>query len=267
MGDGKALQAGTSHNLGQNFTRAYDIRFQDRDLTRKNPHQTSWGLSTRIIGGIIMAHGDDAGLILPPRVAPYQVVVVPIFRKEEERVGVAAAIDAIKASLPRTVRVHIDWREETPGYKYNDWELRGVPLRMEVGPKDVQKGQAVLVRRDTRAKEFVPVAALPERIPALLDEFQADMYARALAFRRERTRRLDTYAEVLAAFNDTSEEGVGHVFVEAHWCGSAECEARIKQDAKATIRNIPFAMPDEDGVCIVDGKQGLGRRVVLAKAY
>ncbi|MCA1598536.1 MAG: proline--tRNA ligase, partial [Chloroflexi bacterium] len=141
MGDGKALQSGTSHNLGQNFTRAYDILFQDKDLTRKNPWQTSWGLSTRIIGGIIMAHGDESGLILPPRVAPYQVVVVPIFRKDEERAVVAAAIEKVLAELPPEVRVKVDWREETPGYKFNDWELKGVPVRMEVGPKDVQKEQ------------------------------------------------------------------------------------------------------------------------------
>src|SRR5579883_864518 len=263
MGDGRALQAGTSHNLGQNFTRAYDILFQDRDLTRKNPHQTSWGLSTRIIGGIIMAHGDDSGLVLPPRVAPYQVVVVPIYRKDDERAAVGAAVDAIRASLPREVRLHVDWREETPGYKYNDWEVRGVPVRMEVGPKDVQKGQAVLVRRDNRAKEFVPVAELPRRLPALLNEVQRDMFDRALAFRRERTRRLDNYADLLESLQGED----GNVFVEAHWCGDPACEARIKEETRATIRNIPFDMPEEQGACIVDGKPGIGKRVVFAKAY
>ena len=263
MGDGRALQSGTSHNLGQNFTRAYDILFQDKDLTRKHPWQTSWGLSTRIIGGIIMAHGDDGGLILPPRVAPYQVVIVPIFRKDDERAAVAAAVERITAQLPRAVRVHVDWREETPGYKFNDWELRGVPVRMEVGPKDVQKDQVVLARRDTRAKEFVPTAALHERVPALLDEVQRALFARALAFRRERTLRLDDYAELVAAFQ--SEEG--GVFVEAHWCGDAACEARVKEETKATIRNIPFDAPAEQGRCIVDGKPGIGKRVVFAKAY
>ncbi len=263
MGDGRALQAGTSHNLGQNFTRAYDILFQDRDLTRKNPHQTSWGLSTRIIGGIIMAHGDDSGLVLPPRVAPYQVVVVPIYRKDDERAAVGAAVDAIRASLPREVRLHVDWREETPGYKYNDWEVRGVPVRMEVGPKDVQKGQAVLVRRDNRAKEFVPVAELPRRLPALLNEVQRDMFDRALAFRRERTRRLDNYADLLESLQGED----GNVFVEAHWCGDPACEARIKEETRATIRNIPFDMPEEQGACIVDGKPGIGKRVIFAKAY
>ena len=263
MGDGRALQSGTSHNLGQNFTRAYDILFQDKDLTRKHPWQTSWGLSTRIIGGIIMAHGDDGGLILPPRVAPYQVVIVPIFRKDDERTAVAAAIEQITAQLPREVRVHVDWREETPGYKFNDWELRGVPVRMEVGPKDVQKDQAVLARRDTRAKEPVPTPALCERLPALLDEVQHALFARALAFRRERTLRLDDYAELVAAFQ--GEEG--GVFVEAHWCGDAACEARVKEETKATIRNIPFDAPAEQGRCIVDGKPGIGKRVVFAKAY
>ncbi len=263
MGDGRALQAGTSHNLGQNFTRAYDIEFQDKDLTRKNPWQTSWGLSTRVIGGIIMAHGDETGLILPPRVAPYQVVVVPIFREDEERASVAAAIEDLLATLPREVRVHVDWREETPGYKYNDWELKGVPVRMEVGPKDVRKGQAVLARRDTRAKEFVPASELSTRVPALLDEVQRDMYARALTFRQERTQRLDDYAGLLAAFNGDE----ANTFVEAHWCGKPSCEARVKEDTKATIRNIPFDMPEEQGLCIVDGAPGIGRRVVFAKAY
>jgi prolyl-tRNA synthetase len=263
MSDGRALQSGTSHNLGQNFTKAYDILYQDRDLARKNPWQTSWGLSTRIIGAIIMAHGDDSGLILPPRVAPYQVVVVPIFRKDEERAAVAEAIDAIVTALPRHVRVRVDWREETPGYKYNDWELKGVPLRMEVGPKDVQKGQAVLVRRDTRAKEFVPASELSARIPAALDEIQRDMFERALRFRLDHTRRLDDYAALVEAFSGED----GNVFVEAHWCGDAACEARVKNETRATIRNIPFDAPAEEGRCIVDGKPGIGQRVVFAKAY
>jgi prolyl-tRNA synthetase len=210
-----------------------------------------------------MAHGDDGGLILPPRVAPYQVVIVPIFRKDDERAAVAAAIERITAQLRRTVRVHVDWREETPGYKFNDWELRGVPVRMEVGPKDVQKDQVVLARRDTRAKEPVPTAALGERLPALLDAVQRALFARALAFRRERTLRLDDYAELVAAFQ--GEEG--GVFVEAHWCGDAACEARVKEETRATIRNIPFDAPAEQGRCIVDGKPGIGKRVVFAKAY
>ncbi len=265
MGDGRALQAGTSHNLGQNFTRAYEILFQDKDLTRKNPWQTSWGLSTRIIGGIIMAHGDDSGLILPPRVAPYQVVIVPIFRKEDERVVVAEAVEKIVMELPAEVRVHVDWREETPGYKFNDWELKGVPVRMEVGPKDVQKGQAVLARRDTRAKEFVPTDALAERVPALLDDVQRALYERALDMRRQRTVRVDDYAALVAAFAGGGEEG--NVFAEAHWCGDPACEARVKDETKATIRNIPFDMPEEQGACVVDGKPGIGKRVVFAKAY
>ncbi len=265
MGDGKALQSGTSHNLGQNFTRAYDILFQDKDLTRKNPWQTSWGLSTRIIGGIIMAHGDESGLILPPRVAPYQVVVVPIFRKDEERAVVAAAIEKVLAELPPEVRVKVDWREETPGYKFNDWELKGVPVRMEVGPKDVQKEQVVLVRRDTRAKDFVPMAELAARVTDLLDTVQRDLYERALAFRLDNTRRLDDYAALVAAFNTGAEDTTP--FVEAHWCGDPACEAKVKEDTKATIRNIPFDASDEEGVCIVDGKPGIGKRVVFAKAY
>ncbi len=161
------------------------------------------------------------------------------------------------------MRLKVDWREETPGYKFNDWELKGVPLRMEVGPKDVQKGQAVLARRDTREKAFVPVAELAARVPTLLDEIQRDMFQRALDFRLARTRRLDSYDELLAAFQGED----GNVFVEAHWCGDAACEARVKDETKATIRNVPFDAPREEGACIVDGKPGLGQRVVFAKAY
>jgi len=178
---------------------------------------------------------------------------------------VAAAIEKVLAELPPEVRVKVDWREETPGYKFNDWELKGVPVRMEVGPKDVQKEQVVLVRRDTRAKDFVPMAELAERVPDLLDTVQRDLYERALAFRLDNTRRLDDYAALVAAFNTGAEDTTP--FVEAHWCGDPACEAKVKEDTKATIRNIPFDAPDEEGVCIVDGKLGIGKRVVFAKAY
>jgi prolyl-tRNA synthetase len=265
MGDGKALQAGTSHNLGQNFTRAYDIAFQDKDLTRKNPHQTSWGLSTRIIGGVIMAHGDDGGLVLPPRVAPIQLIVVPIWRKDAERDAVAGAVEEIVRELRGVgVRVRADWRDDlTPGFKFNEWELKGVPLRMEVGPRDVAGGQAILARRDTqpRVKEAVPRDALAARVPALLDEIQRDMFARAREFREENTLRVGTWDELEATL------AARNVFLDVSWCGAAACELLIQERTKATIRCIPFAgqgAPLEP--CVVCGQPGQ-YRVIVAKAY
>lgn len=263
MSDGRALQSGTSHNLGQNFTRAYEIEFQTKEQgKREHPWHTSWGLSTRIIGAIIMAHGDEAGLVLPPRVAPYQVVVVPIARKAEERAAVLAAVDGIEGDLKGLVRVKVDAREElTPGFKYNEWELRGVPVRLEIGPRDLAAGQVVLARRDTRAKETVPLADLRQRIPAMLDEIQRNMYDRALALRQELTLRVDDYPTF------SREIAERNLFLEAHHCGQAACEATIQEDTKATIRCIPFAAVPEDGPCVRCNAPGIGKRVIFAKAY
>jgi prolyl-tRNA synthetase len=265
MGDGRALQAGTSHNLGQNFTRAYEIEFQDKDLTRKHPHQTSWGLSTRIIGGVIMAHGDDGGLVLPPRVAPVQLIVVPIWRKDAERESVAVAVEEIVGRLRAVgVRVKVDWREDlTPGFKFNEWELKGVPLRMEIGPRDVASHQAVLVRRDIhpRQKEAVPTADLALRVPALLEEIHRDMFARARAFRDANTLRVETWSELEAALAERN------VFLDVSWCGDGACEARLQEQTKATIRCIPFdAEGSPPGPCIGCGQPGQ-YRVIVAKAY
>src|SRR5690349_20973522 len=197
MGDGKALQAGTSHNLGDHFARGFNIKFLDRDNLEKFAFTTSWGLSTRIIGALIMVHGDNQGLILPPKVAPFQVVFVPIWRKDQERDDVFAAIRRMEDALRRVgVRVKVDWTEDTsPGFKFNEWEMRGVPLRIEVGPRDVRDGKAVLVRRDTRAKEPVAQTDITTRVPALLAEIQQALYDRAVAFRAERTRFVGDYAE------------------------------------------------------------------------
>ncbi len=266
MRDRKALQAGTSHMLGQNFARAADIQFLDRDNERKYPYGTSWGFSTRMVGATIMAHGDDFGLVLPPNVAPLQVVVVPIFRSEEDRVAVAAAIEQLQQALAdvQTVsgplRLKVDWREETPGYKFNHWELRGVPLRLEVGPRDVAAGQAVLVRRLDRVKEALPLAGLAEELPRRLLAYQADVFERARSFLRANTHQVDTMGEM----NDVLERAGG--FLMAPWCGSAECEKAIAAENGATVRVIPFDSPDEAGTCLVDGRPS-ARRVLFARAY
>ena len=263
MGDGKALQAGTSHNLGDHFARGFGIKFLDRDGAEKFAHTTSWGLSTRVIGAIIMVHGDDAGLILPPKVAPFQVVFVPIWRKETEKDDVFATIRRLEAALVDAgVRVKVDWAEHTtPGFKFNEWELRGVPLRIEVGPRDVKEGKAVLVRRDTRAKEFVAQDTLPARVPALLVEIQAALYERAVRFRAEHTHWAGDYNQ----FKDLIEN---RGFIEAWWCGDPACEEQVKGDTKATIRCIPLDQQKHagPGTCLVCGKAA-DQWVLFARAY
>jgi prolyl-tRNA synthetase len=242
MRDGRALQAGTSHNLGQNFAKVFDIKFQARDKSVQFVHGTSWGVSTRMIGGVIMTHGDDGGLILPPRVAPYQVVIVPIPRGNW-RETVLPKAKAIRDELvARGIRVNLDDRDsQTPGWKFNEWEMRGVPLRLEIGPKDLEKSQVVLARRDTREKSFVPMDGLGAHAEALLVTIQRALYDRALKFREEHTSTADTYAE----FREIMEGRPG--FVISPWCGSAACEAAIKTETQATIRNIPFTSPPATG--------------------
>jgi prolyl-tRNA synthetase len=235
MRDGRALQAGTSHNLGQNFAKVFDIKFQARDKSVQYVFGTSWGVSTRMIGGVIMTHGDDGGLILPPRIAPYQVVIVPIPRGNWKETVLPRA-QAIRDELvARGVRVKLDDREsQTPGWKFNEWELRGVPLRLEIGPKDLEKSQVVLARRDTRVKAFVPMDGLTPHIEALLEEIQKALFDRAIQFRDEHTTRADSYDEL----KSTMDGRPG--FVIAPWCGAAQCETDIKNDTQATIRNIPL---------------------------
>ena len=242
MRDGRALQAGTSHNLGQNFAKGFDITFQARDKSVQFVYGTSWGVSTRMIGGVIMTHGDDGGLILPPRIAPYQVVIVPIPRGNW-RETVLPKAQAIRDELvARGIRVMLDDRDsQTPGWKFNEWELRGVPLRLEIGPRDLEKSQVVLARRDTREKSFVPMDGLGAHAEELLATIQRALYDRALTFREEHTVEADTYAQ----FKTIMEGRPG--FVISPWCGSAACEASIKTETKATIRNIPFASPPAAG--------------------
>jgi prolyl-tRNA synthetase len=265
MRDRKALQAGTSHMLGQNFAKAAGIEFLDRDNVRKNPYGTSWGFSTRMVGATIMAHGDDSGLVLPPNVAPTQVVVVPIFRKEEEKAAVAAAIDRLQASLAdtpegRAVRVHVDWREDSPGFKYNHWELRGVPFRLEIGPRDLAAGQAMVVKRVDRSKEAVPLDRLAVELPARLAAYQDELFKRALDFREANTYLVDTYQQLKDGL-----DGEGGFFL-APWCGDGKCEKQVNDETGATIRCIPFDSPDEKGKCIVCGAPS-ERRVLFARAY
>jgi prolyl-tRNA synthetase len=235
MGDGRALQTGTSHDLGQNFSKAFEIQFQGRDKSLEYAWTTSWGVSTRMIGGVIMSHGDDSGLILPPRVAPYQVVIVPIQRGNWKETVLPKA-EAVQADLRRAgVRVFLDAREAyTPGWKFSEWEMRGVPLRLEIGPKDIEKGQVLLARRDTREKLATPLDGLADRILSLLEEIQQGLFKRALDFRTEHTSTADSWDEFLAAMEGRPG------FVIARWCGDAACEAQIKAETQATIRNLPF---------------------------
>ncbi|HET9328556.1 MAG TPA: proline--tRNA ligase [Candidatus Eisenbacteria bacterium] len=235
MRDGKALQAGTSHNLGQHFAKVFDITFQDEGGKRQFVHQTSWGMTTRLIGALIMTHGDDQGLKLPPRVAPVQAVIVPIWRKPEEKAAVSEHVARVRQALAGEVRVLVDDREQyTPGWKYNEHELRGVPVRLEIGPKDVANGAVMSVRRDNRAKESIPLDRLPDRLPALLDEIQKALFAAAAAFRAENTATARTLAEIEAHF--AGKRG----FLAVPWSGDAKLEAEIKERTGATLRCVPI---------------------------
>jgi prolyl-tRNA synthetase len=262
MGDGKALQAGTSHNLGHNFAQGFDIQFLDADGQRRYCATTSWGMSTRMIGGIIMVHGDKSGLMLPPHLAPYQVVIVPIWRKEHEKSAVEELVTRVEKMLKGKVRVKVDRSENTPGWKYNEWEMRGVPVRMEVGPRDVQNNSVMLVRRDNRAKESVSVDTLETRLPELLEEVQKAMYQRALKFREENTHFTESYDE----FKEIIAEKRG--FVRVKWAGDSEAEKAIKEETKATLRVIPLDQPEGGvkGKCIYTGKPATSE-AIFARAY
>ena len=251
MGNKWALQAGTSHNLGQNFAKAFDIQYLDRNNELQYCWTTSWGLSTRMVGAIIMAHGDDQGLRLPPNVAPYQVVIVPIWRKEQQKDAVLEATNRIHAELAGRFRVTVDDREGlTPGFKFNEWELRGVPLRIEIGPRDVEKESVVLARRDIPGREgktFAPMSGLPESVGDMLETIQANMLATATAFRDANTYEPKDYEEF--------QEAVVNGWAKGYWCGDPACETKVKEDTKATSRNIPLDQGHAGpGVCIVCGK-------------
>jgi len=265
MGDGKALQAGTSHNLGQNFAKAFEIRYLDKNGVLQHCWTTSWGLSTRFIGAIIMVHGDDQGLILPPRLAPYQLVIVPIYKTDAEKASVMEAAQRLRRELGDAgVRVKMDEREGvSPGFKFNDWEMRGVPLRMELGPKDVAKGTVVLARRDRPGKEgksFVPQQGIASAVAQALEEIQRALYERALAFRQANTADPADYGE----FKQAVEKG----FALSWWCGGAACEEKIKDETKATVRCIPIEQPGDGGArkCIYCGEPAR-EKAVFGRAY
>ena len=263
LADGNAIQNGTSHFLGQNFSKAFDIKFLDEDNTEKHVWQTSWGVSTRLVGALIMRHGDDSGLILPPRIAPIQAVIVPVY-KEASKTAVLEEAHKIHAELRGAgIRVKCDDRETVrPGFKYNEWEMKGVPLRIEIGPRDIEKGHAVIARRLDREKTFVQRAELAKALPAMLERFQADLFERARADMEENTREtstLDELAEIIS-----TQRG----FVWAGWDGSPETEAEVKEKTKATIRNIPLegGEPTQGLKDLVSGKPAK-HRALFARAY
>lgn len=258
MHDGKALQSGTSHNFDDIFAKAYDVTYTDKDNTLKYVHQTSWGVTTRLIGALIMVHGDNSGLVMPPRIAPTQVMVIPI-RQDAE--GVLAAAEGIRESLAGAgVRARLDDTDKRPGWKFSEQEMRGIPLRIEIGPKDAEAGQAVLVRRDTREKTVVAIADLPTAVPALLEAIQADMFARAKAHRDAHTYDATTYPE----FREILAHKPG--FVRAMWCGDVACEEKIKADTTATSRCMPFAQIRLSDKCVCCGKPAKAM-VYWGKAY
>jgi prolyl-tRNA synthetase len=261
MQDGKALQAGTSHDLGQNFAKAFDIRFQDEKGEWQHAWQTSWGVSTRLIGALIMSHSDDQGLVLPPRLAPIQVVIVPIWKSDEQRSGLLETAARIHGELAEAgLDVKLDDRDTvTPGFKYNEWEMKGVPLRLELGPKDLEKQQAFSARRDVREKVGIPFDGLVQGVTARLEMIQQALFDRARKRREERTRAIDSYEDFREAI-----EGGG--FFRAHWCGDGDCELKVKEETKATIRVIELDAPEERGACMRCGGAS-ARRVVYARAY
>ena len=259
MMDGKALQMGTSHYFGENFTRAYDLTFTGRSNEQQYPHSTSWGMSTRMVGAVVMAHGDDSGLQLPPRIAPLQVIIVPIFRSDAERSQIQTALQPVLADL-EDLRVKVDWRDERPGFKFNEWELKGVPLRIELGPRDLAKGEATVVRRLNRAKQAVPLGELAVAIPAMLEEIQEALVKRARDFRDAHTVKLDSL-EAMVSFFDSS---IG--FVITPWCGAEEDERTVSQRTTATTRVILAGSSGKGRPCAVCGRLATVE-VVWGKAY
>ena len=263
MGDGKALQSGTSHNLGQNFAKAFDIQYLDPHNILQYCWTTSWGLSTRFVGAIIMTHGDDHGLALPPRLAPYQTVIVPIYRNDAEQSSVLEAVDRISRTLSDAgIRVKVDDRDNlTPGFKFNDWELRGVPTRIEIGPRDVAKNSVALARRDVpgrEGKQFVSQDGLAQTVQDLLNEIQRNLLARATQFRDANTHDVDNYED----FKTAVQTGFARVW----WAGDNAEELRVKEETKATIRCFPFEQPQGTGTCFFTGRPA-GQIAIFGRAY
>jgi len=262
MSDGKALQAGTSHFLGQNFAKAFDVKFATKEGKNEYVWATSWGVSTRLMGALIMTHGDDNGLVLPPNLAPIQVIIVPIFKTEEQQQAIAKIAEQLQEELQSNhIRVKFDNRENlTPGFKFNDYELKGVPVRIAIGPKDLEKGTVEMARRDTLEKSFMPVKEVVQRICNTLPEMQTALFEKAKKLRDDRI----TVVNDFETFKSVLEEKGG--FLSAHWDGTPETEEKIKKETKATIRCIPLGQSQEAGQCIYSGKPSI-QRVLFAKAY
>ncbi|MGC9347427.1 MAG: proline--tRNA ligase [Anaerolineae bacterium] len=262
MRDTKALQAGTSHFLGQNFARAFDIQYLDENNELQHAWTTSWGMSTRMVGAVVMSHGDDQGLVLPPRLAPIQVVIVPIWRKDKERADVLEAARGIERRLRDLVRVELDEREGlSPGWKFNDWEMRGVPVRVEIGPRDIKNQNVMLARRDMPGREgktLIPMSEIESRVPEMLDTVQEAIYQKALDFRESHIQDVETYEEL--------KEAVETGFARAWWAGDAEDEARIKIETKATVRCIPLDQPGGLGKCVYTGEE-TSEVAIFGRAY
>lgn len=262
MQDGKALQAGTSHFLGQNFAKAFDVKFSDKNNKQEYVWATSWGVSTRLIGGLVMTHSDDEGLVLPPRIAPIQVVIVPIFKGDDQKQMIDEKMNAVVASFKAAgIRVKYDNTDNNrPGWKFAEYELKGVPIRIAVGPRDLENNQVELARRDTKEKTAISMDGLTEKVAALLLEIQANLLQRATKYRDEHITTVNTWEEFL----DVLDNKTG--FVSAHWDGTAATEEKIKEQTKATIRCIPFNNPLEEGKCIFTGNPSK-QRVLFARAY
>ena len=260
MGDKRALQAGTSHNLGQNFAKAFDVTFQTKDNKEEFVWATSWGISTRLIGAVILAHGDDKGLRLPPRIAPIQLVIIPIVKNEEEEKDLKDYLEPITAALKKSkIRVYEDWTNNSPGFKFNEWEMKGVPLRMEVGPRDIKEQKVVLARRDEKGKLFIPKDDVFDNVQRLLNNVQLNLITQARDFRDKNTHIVKDYDD----FKSIISKGG---FVRCGWDGNSETEAKIKQDTKATIRCIPFDEDPEELTCVLTGQKAK-HEVIFAKAY
>ena len=261
MQDGKALQAGTSHFLGQNFAKAFDVKFTGKDGKQDYVWATSWGVSTRLMGALIMAHSDDQGLVLPPKLAPTQVVIVPIYKNDEQLQQISAAVNTLVTDLrARNISVKYDDRDtHKPGWKFNEYEFKGVPVRIAIGPRDLENGTAEVARRDTKEKSVMQLTDLGMKVEHLLEQIQQNIYNKALSFRDEKMINVDSWAE----FKEKIEEGG---FLLAHWDGTPETEEKIKQETKATIRCIPLDAKEEAGVCVYSG-QPSSKRVIFARAY
>ena len=260
MKDKRALQSGTSHNLGQNFAKAFNVTFQNKDNKEEMVYATSWGVSTRIIGAVIMAHGDDKGLRLPPKVAPHQVVVIPISRNDEQKNIIEEYLKPILDKLKNnSVRVNVDWREESPGFKFNDWEMKGVPIRLEIGPRDIENNQVVLARRDTGEKNTVKTDEVADSVSKMLMDIHENLFAEASDFMKANTNTVYSYDE----FKKIITKGG---FVRCGWDGTSETELKIKEETGATTRVIPFDENPKDLKCIYSGKSAK-HEVIFAKAY